>query len=79
MSYDLFIGGMQDYNYLTSGIFELTLEIGCCKFPPASELEYFWIENKDALVNLLLESHRGEVVFVHISTYHIIFFMYPRF
>lgn len=52
-------GGMQDYNYLIHGIFELTLEISCCKFPETSELEYFWLENKDALVNLLMEAHRG--------------------
>ncbi|XP_045171952.1 carboxypeptidase D-like [Mercenaria mercenaria] len=52
-------GGMQDYNYVKHGIFELTLEISCCKFPNTSELEYFWIDNRDALVNLLMEVHRG--------------------
>ncbi|XP_060586207.1 carboxypeptidase D-like [Ruditapes philippinarum] len=52
-------GGMQDYNYLKHGIFELTLEISCCKYPNASEIEYYWIENRWALINLLMEVHRG--------------------
>lgn len=52
-------GGMQDYNYLKHGIFELTLEIGCCKFPLSSELSTFWLKNKDALVNFLMEVHHG--------------------
>ncbi|KAL4223338.1 Syntaxin-binding protein 5 [Mactra antiquata] len=52
-------GGMQDYNYLAHGVFELTLEIGCCKYPPASKLEDFWISNKNAMINFLMEVHRG--------------------
>lgn len=48
-------GGMQDYNYIGHGIFEITLEVSCCKFPNASDLAYFWDENKDALINFLLE------------------------
>ncbi|KAL4238160.1 hypothetical protein ACF0H5_002871 [Mactra antiquata] len=53
------IGGMQDYNYIARGILEITLEISCCKYPNASDLEGFWNRNKDALVNYLLEVHRG--------------------
>jgi carboxypeptidase D len=58
----LVAGGMQDYNYLKHGIFELTLEISCCKYPNASEIEYYWIENQWALINLLMEVHRGEIL-----------------
>ena len=38
-------GGMQDYNYIWHGAMEVTLELSCCKFPPASELEQFWEED----------------------------------
>ncbi|XP_052785474.1 carboxypeptidase M-like [Mya arenaria] len=52
-------GGMQDYNYIKEGIFEITLEVACCKFPQADTLPGFWTANKDALVNYLLEAHKG--------------------
>lgn len=40
------IGGMQDYNYLTHGTMEVTLEVGCCKYPPSGQIERHWNENK---------------------------------
>ncbi|XP_060559803.1 carboxypeptidase M-like isoform X1 [Ruditapes philippinarum] len=52
-------GGMQDYNYLMEGIFEITLEVSCCKFPNGSDLAQFWTQNKDALVNYLMEVNKG--------------------
>lgn len=53
------LGGLQDYNYLYAGCFELTLELHCCKFSPVSVLEERWNENKDALINFLMSVHIG--------------------
>jgi carboxypeptidase E len=52
-------GGMQDFNYLASNCFELTLELGCRKFPPGKDLPNLWHENKDALLNFMWQSHVG--------------------
>lgn len=41
---------MQDFNYLSSNDFELTLELGCEKYPPAKVLRKEWERNKDALI-----------------------------
>jgi len=52
-------GGMQDFNYLASNCFEITLELGCDKFPDAEKLESFWNDNKDALYNFMWQVHTG--------------------
>jgi len=44
---------MQDFNYLSSNDFEITLELGCDKYPPADVLEAEWLRNKDALIQFL--------------------------
>jgi hypothetical protein len=44
---------MQDFNYLASNAFELTLELGCKKFPPGKELAQLWNDNKEALLNFV--------------------------
>ncbi|KAL1122352.1 hypothetical protein AAG570_003757 [Ranatra chinensis] len=52
-------GGMQDFNYLSSNDFEITLELGCDKYPPASTLQPEWEKNKKALINFMWQSHIG--------------------
>ncbi|THD23670.1 Carboxypeptidase E [Fasciola hepatica] len=52
-------GSMQDYNYLATNAFELTLEVGIPKFPPAEELEKYWDQNREALYNFMAQVHRG--------------------
>ncbi|XP_026734326.1 carboxypeptidase M-like isoform X2 [Trichoplusia ni] len=57
-------GGMQDYNYIWHGCMEITLEISCCKYPPAHELAKYWQDNKQSLIKYLAEAHRGAHGFV---------------
>nr|TKS03626.1 carboxypeptidase D [Populus alba] len=45
-------GGMQDWNYIHAGCFELTLEISENKWPNANELPTLWEYNKMSLLNL---------------------------
>ncbi|KAJ1524156.1 hypothetical protein ONE63_010683 [Megalurothrips usitatus] len=52
-------GGMQDFNYLRSNAFEVTLELSCCKFPAASDLPLYWRNNSESLLRYLELSHMG--------------------
>jgi len=44
---------MQDYNYVWNGAMEVTIELSCCKYPPASELPQLWEDNRAALLRYL--------------------------
>ncbi|XP_058064234.1 carboxypeptidase M isoform X2 [Anopheles bellator] len=57
-------GGMQDFNYVWHGCMELTLEVSCCKFPPAYELHKYWDDNQLSLLKFLAEAHRGVQGFI---------------
>ncbi|KNA15694.1 hypothetical protein SOVF_095880, partial [Spinacia oleracea] len=46
-------GGMQDWNYIHAGCFELTLEISDNKWPNASELSTIWEYNRMSMLNLV--------------------------
>ena len=57
-------GGMQDYNYLHSNCFEITVEQGCGKFPYGTHLEAIWNANQYSLVKFIEEVHKGVTGFV---------------
>ena len=45
--------GMQDFNYLHTNCFEVTVELGCDKFPAEEELYTGWKDNKEALLTFM--------------------------
>uniref|UniRef100_A0A452TXR2 Carboxypeptidase Z n=1 Tax=Ursus maritimus TaxID=29073 RepID=A0A452TXR2_URSMA len=51
--------GMSDFNYLHSNCFEITVELGCVKFPPEEALYTLWQHNKEPLLNFVEMVHRG--------------------
>ncbi|XP_074481541.1 carboxypeptidase M isoform X2 [Sebastes fasciatus] len=52
-------GGMQDYNYVWAQCLELTLEVSCCKFPPADQLPALWTDNRKSLLAYIKQVHLG--------------------
>lgn len=63
-------GGMQDWSYLKGGAMELTLEVSCKKFPPSTELEGFWEQNREALITYIEQVHIGIHGFIRSSIGH---------
>lgn len=63
-------GGMQDWNYVYGGVFEITLELSCTKYPKESELPTFWEENREALLQYMEQVHRGVFGYVTSSIGH---------
>ena len=45
--------GMSDFNYLHTNCLEITVELGCDKFPSEAELYPEWKRNKEALLSFM--------------------------
>jgi hypothetical protein len=50
---------MQDWNYLKTGDFEITIELSMDKWPSASALPGYWDQNREAMVAYLQQVHKG--------------------
>uniref|UniRef100_A0A3B4ZUE9 AE binding protein 1 n=1 Tax=Stegastes partitus TaxID=144197 RepID=A0A3B4ZUE9_9TELE len=51
--------GMNDFSYLHTNCFELSIFLGCDKFPHESELPLEWENNREALLSFIEQVHRG--------------------
>ena len=52
-------GGMQDWNYLNTNCFEITIELGCHKYPSAKQLPVYWHQNLNPILELINATHVG--------------------
>lgn len=50
---------MQDFNYIYSNCFEITIELTCCKFPSPSVLTKEWEYNRESLLTYMESVHMG--------------------
>ncbi|KAJ3604939.1 hypothetical protein NHX12_026990 [Muraenolepis orangiensis] len=53
------VGSMNDFSYLHTNCFELSIFLGCDKFPHESELAREWENNREALLSFIEQVHRG--------------------
>ena len=59
---------MQDFNYIKTNCFEITVELTCCKYPLADQIKVEWEKNRDALMNYMSQVHMGVKGFVTVET-----------
>lgn len=53
------VGSMNDFSYLHTNCFEISIFLGCDKFPHESELAMEWENNREALLAFIEQVHRG--------------------
>uniref|UniRef100_A0A8C5GKF6 Inactive carboxypeptidase-like protein X2 n=1 Tax=Gouania willdenowi TaxID=441366 RepID=A0A8C5GKF6_GOUWI len=53
------VGSMNDFSYLHTNCFELSIFLGCDKFPHESELPLEWENNREALLSFMEQVNRG--------------------
>ncbi len=58
-------GSMQDFNYLFSNAFDITVELSCVKDVPADQLRKEWVNNKEAMLKYMEATHLGVKGLVH--------------
>lgn len=52
---------MNDFSYLHTNCFELSMYVGCDKFPHESELPEEWENNRESLLVFMEQVWRGEL------------------
>ncbi|KAK3529707.1 hypothetical protein QTP70_034701 [Hemibagrus guttatus] len=52
-------GSMNDFSYLHTNCFELSMYVGCDKFPHESQLPEEWENNRESLLVFMEQVHRG--------------------
>lgn len=52
--------GMNDFSYLHTNCFEITVELSCDKFPHASELPAEWENNRESLLLYMEQVRDGD-------------------
>ncbi|XP_049908582.1 adipocyte enhancer-binding protein 1 isoform X2 [Epinephelus moara] len=58
-SWNPVVGSMNDFSYLHTNCFELSIFLGCDKFPHESELPLEWENNREALLSFMEQVNRG--------------------
>ncbi|RVE66151.1 hypothetical protein OJAV_G00123750 [Oryzias javanicus] len=53
------VGSMNDFSYLHTNCFEISIFLGCDKFPHESELPLEWENNREALLSFIEQVNRG--------------------
>ncbi|KAL6096437.1 aebp1 [Pungitius sinensis] len=58
-SWNPVVGSMNDFSYLHTNCFELSVFLGCDKFPHESELALEWENNRESLLSFIEQVNRG--------------------
>lgn len=59
--------GMNDFSYLHTNCFELSVFLGCDKFPHQSDLAYEWEKNREAMLTFMAQVSPVMLINIFIS------------